>query len=431
MSSIIEKDKKHVWHPFTQHFTAENPMEIVRAEGVRLYDLAGNEYIDANSSWWVNIHGHGNTHIGKAMMKQFNQIDHIVFAGVTHPKAVELAERITKILPPELEKVFFSDNGSTSVEIALKMIIQYWHNKGQNKKRFLAMNGSYHGDTFGAMSVGQRGYFNAPFEPFFFDVDYIDFPNGENEDLILLHAQSLFETGEFAGMILEPLVQGAAGMRMYSAAFLDKLASLAKENDVLIIYDEVMTGFGRTGKMFATDYCEVKPDFITLSKGLTAGVMALGLTVTSNKIYNAFLGKEMTKALLHGHSFTANPIACAVACANLDLFEQPRAIQGMKNLDLWNKEFRKELEEIEIVTNIRQQGTIIAFEIKTGEGNTYFSDIKAQAYAYFLNQGILIRPLGNVIFVNAPLIISKEDYDKITQSILAFLSEGCRIKKHN
>jgi len=159
--------------------------------------------------------------------------------------------------------------------------------------------------------------------------------------------------------------------------------------------------------------------------------MALGLTVTSNKIYNAFLGKEMTKALLHGHSFTANPIACAVACANLDLFEQPRAIQGMKNLDLWNKEFRKELEEIEIVTNIRQQGTIIAFEIKTGEGNTYFSDIKAQAYAYFLNQGILIRPLGNVIFVNAPLIISKEDYDKITQSILAFLSEGCRIKKHN
>lgn len=424
MSSIIERDKKHVWHPFTQHFTAEDPIEIVKAEGVRLFDSEGKAYIDANSSWWVNVHGHGNKHIGKAMMDQFNQIDHIVFAGVTHPKAVELAERITQILPEELEKVFFSDNGSTSVEIALKMIVQYWHNKDEKKQRFLAMNGSYHGDTFGAMSVGQRGYFNAPFEPFFFDVDYIDFPTGENEDSILAHAKSLFETGEFAGMIVEPLVQGAAGMRMYSASFLDKLATLAKENDVLIVYDEVMTGFGRTGKMFATDHCEVKPDFITLSKGLTAGVMALGLTVTTDKIYNAFLGKETTKALLHGHSFTANPIACAVACANLDLFEQPLAIQGMKNLDLWNQEFQKELEKIDFVTNIRQQGTIIAFEIETGEGNTYFSDIKAQAYKFFLEQGILIRPLGNVIFVNAPLVISKEDYDKITGSILAFLSKG-------
>lgn len=424
MSSIIERDKKHVWHPFTQHFTAEDPIEIVKAEGVRLFDAEGKAYIDANSSWWVNVHGHGNEYIGKAMMDQFNQIDHIVFAGVTHPKAVELAERITQILPDELEKVFFSDNGSTSVEIALKMIVQYWHNKDQKKQRFLAMNGSYHGDTFGAMSVGQRGYFNAPFEPFFFDVDYIDFPTGENEDSILAHAKSLFETGEFAGMIVEPLVQGAAGMRMYSPSFLDKLATLAKENDVLIIYDEVMTGFGRTGKMFATDHCAVKPDFITLSKGLTAGVMALGLTVTTDKIYNAFLGKETTKALLHGHSFTANPIACAVACANLDLFEQPLAIQGMKNLDLWNQEFQKELEKIDFVTNIRQQGTIIAFEIETGEGNTYFSDIKAQAYKFFLEQGILIRPLGNVIFVNAPLVISKEDYDKITSSILEFLSRG-------
>ncbi|MDG1148260.1 MAG: adenosylmethionine--8-amino-7-oxononanoate transaminase [Crocinitomicaceae bacterium] len=424
MSSIIEKDKKHVWHPFTQHFTAENPLEIVRAEGVRLYDVDGKEYIDANSSWWVNVHGHKNAYIGKAMMDQFNQIDHIVFAGVTHPKAVELAERITKVLPQNLEKVFFSDNGSTSVEVALKMIVQYWHNKGENKQRFLAMHGSYHGDTFGAMSVGQRGYFNAPFEPFFFDVDYIDFPTKENEEAILSHAKLLFETGEFAGMIVEPLVQGAAGMRMYSASFLDQLATLAQENDVLIVYDEVMTGFGRTGKLFATDHCKVKPDFITLSKGLTSGVMALGLTVTSDKIYNAFLGEETTKALLHGHSFTANPIACAIACANLDLFEQPLAIQGMKNLEDWNRTFKHQLEKFEFVKNIRQQGTIIAFEIETGEGNTYFSDIKAQAYAYFLKQGILIRPLGNVIFVNAPLVISKADYDKITQSILNFLFEG-------
>ncbi len=304
------------------------------------------------------------------------------------------------------------------------MIVQYWHNKNEKKQRFLAMHGSYHGDTFGAMSVGQRGYFNAPFEPFFFDVDYIDFPDGNNEDAILARTKTLFETGEFAGMIVEPLVQGAAGMRMYSASFLDQLTAIAKANDVLIIFDEVMTGFGRTGKMFATDYCQVKPDFMTLSKGLTAGVMALGLTITSDKIYNAFLGEETTKALLHGHSFTANPIACAVACANLDLFEQEAAIQGMKNLDEWNQAFAEELKQFDFVTNVRQQGTIIAFEIETGEGNTYFSNIKAQAYAYFLDQGILIRPLGNVIFVNAPLIISKEDYDKVRKSVIGFLSRG-------
>ncbi|MGB0915846.1 MAG: adenosylmethionine--8-amino-7-oxononanoate transaminase [Crocinitomicaceae bacterium] len=424
MSSIVEKDKQFVWHPFTQHFTADDPIEIVRAEGVRLFDAEGNDYIDANSSWWVNVHGHGNEYIGKAMLEQFNTIDHIVFAGVTHPKAVELAERIVKLTPDHLQKVFFSDNGSTSVEIALKMIVQYWSNKNVKKDRFLAMHGSYHGDTFGAMSVGQRGYFNAPFEPFFFDVDYIDFPDGKNEDAILSRAKVLFETGEFAGMIVEPLVQGAAGMRMYSAEFLDKLASLAKENDVLIIYDEVMTGFGRTGKMFATDHCKVKPDFMTMSKGLTAGVIALGLTVTSDEIYNAFLGEETTKALLHGHSFTANPISCAVACANLDLFEQEAAIQGMANLEQWNNEFQVELKQFDFVTNIRQQGTILAFEIETGEGNTYFSNIKAEAYAYFMKAGILIRPLGNVIFINAPFIISKEDYKLITDSIIGFLKRG-------
>ncbi|MBB78868.1 MAG: adenosylmethionine--8-amino-7-oxononanoate transaminase [Crocinitomicaceae bacterium] len=423
MSSILEKDKKYVWHPFTQHFNSEELLEIVKAEGVFLYDSSGKKYIDANSSWWVNIHGHGNKYIGEAIVEQFNKIDHIVFAGLTHLKAVELAKRITKILPTEMEKVFFSDNGSTSVEIGLKMIIQYWHNKGIKKNRFLAMRGSYHGDTFGAMSIGQRGYFNVPFEPFFFDVDYIDFPNKFNEDSILSHSKSLFETGDFAGMILEPLVQGASGMRMYSPLFLDRLATLAKDNDVLIIYDEVMTGFGRTGKMFATDYCQVKPDIITLSKGLTAGVMPLGLTVTSNRIYNAFLGEETTKALLHGHSFTANPIACAVACANLDLFEQPITIQCIQNLELWNQEFKLELEKIECVNNIRQQGTIIAFDVLSEEGNTYFSDIKTKAYKYFLSQGVLLRPLGNVIFINPPLIISKEEYNKITKAILRFLKD--------
>ncbi len=426
MSELTQKDKAHVWHPFTQHHTAGTPLEIVKAKGIYLTDSEGKEYIDANSSWWVNTHGHAHPHIGEAINNQFKTIDHIVFAGVTHPKAVELAVRTVGYMPENLTKVFFSDNGSTAVEIAMKMVIQYWHNKGEGKQRFLAMQGSYHGDTFGAMSVGQRGYFNAPFEPLFFDSDYIDFPNGNNEDSILEQAESLFASGEFAGMIIEPLVQGAAGMRMYSPQFLDQLSTLAHQHNVLIIFDEVMTGYGRTGKLFAMDHCSVKPDLITLSKGLTAGVMALGLTVASDEIYNAFLGDETTKALLHGHSFTANPIACAVACANLDLFERKETWETIESIGNWNAEFAFELGELGCVENIRQQGTILAFEIKTGEGNTYFSDIKMQAYNHFLKDGILLRPLGNVIFVNPPYCIAKDEYQKIETSILDFLTQGTK-----
>jgi adenosylmethionine---8-amino-7-oxononanoate aminotransferase len=423
MSDLTNSDKKHVWHPFTQHQTSGEPLEIVKAEGVYLYDAQGNSYIDANSSWWVNTHGHGHPYIGEAISDQFKTIDHIVFAGVTHPKAVELAERICQVLPEDFQKVFFSDNGSTAVEIALKMVIQYWHNKGTAKRRFLAMHGSYHGDTFGAMSVGQRGYFNAPFEPLFFDADYIDFPNGENHDELLGKAEQLFSSGEFAGMIVEPLVQGAAGMRMYSPEFLDRLTALAHKYDVLVIFDEVMTGFGRTGKLFAMDHCQEKPDLTALSKGLTAGVMALGLTVASDKIYNAFLGEETTKALLHGHSFTANPIACAVACANLDLFERAETWENIEAICKWNGVFAEELNAIECVTNIRQQGTLLAFEIETGEGNTYFSDIKTRAYEHFLKEGILLRPLGNVLFVNPPYCISELEYASVRKSILGFVNQ--------
>lgn len=424
MNDLLSKDRKHIWHPFTQHHTTDAPLPIVKAEGIYLYDESGNAYIDANSSWWVNTHGHGHPHIGQAMNEQFRTIDHIVFAGATHPKAVELAERITGCLPDHFQKVFFSDNGSTAVEIALKMAIQYWHNKGEQKQRFLAMSGSYHGDTFGAMSVGQRGYFNAPFEPLFFDSDYLDFPNNTNQEAILKRAEELLSSGEFAGLIVEPLVQGAAGMRMYSSEFLDQLSAIAQKNEVLVIFDEVMTGFGRTGKMFSLDHCEVKPDFVALSKGLTAGVMALGLTVTSDKVYNAFLGEETTKALLHGHSFTANPIACAVACASLDLFDKKETWQNVDQIADWHADFAKELQDFECVENIRQQGTILAFEVKEGGEASYFSDIKTKAYTFFLERGVLLRPLGNVIFVNPPYCINEEEYFKVKRSILDFLGQS-------
>ncbi|MCJ8291857.1 MAG: adenosylmethionine--8-amino-7-oxononanoate transaminase [Crocinitomicaceae bacterium] len=419
--SLIERDKKVVWHPFTQHKTAGDHLEIVKASGVLLFDADGKEYIDANSSWWVNVHGHAHPHIGKAISDQFNTVDHVVFAGVTHSKAVEIAERIVEKSPANLKKVFFSDNGSTAVEVGLKVAFQYFHNQDKSRKKVVALNGAYHGDTFGAMSVGQRGYFNAPFESFFFDVDYLDFPTTENREAILSHARELFSSKEVAVFIVEPLVQGAAGMRMYSPEILDELTAIAHEFGSLVIFDEVMTGFGRTGKLFAMDHCKNKPDIVALSKGLTAGVMAMGLTVTSQEVYDAFLSEEKTKAFLHGHSFTANPISCAVACASLDIFEEKQTIENMASLVNWGTEFIDELKTLDNVRNTRQSGTIVAFELETGEGDTYFSDIRERAYDYFLEQGILLRPLGNTLFVNPPYSISKVEYTKIKEAILSFL----------
>lgn len=422
MSHLLEKDHNYVWHPFTQHQTAGSPLPIVKAEGSLLFDENGKSYIDANSSWWVNTHGHNHPHIAKALSEQFSQLDHVVFAGVTHPKATELAERITNVLPTKFQKVFFSDNGSTSTEVALKTIIQYWHNQGTPKYKIIALHGAYHGDTFGAMSVGERDLFNKPFEPLFFDVEYLDFPTKENQSDVLLKAEKLMSTGEIAGVIVEPLVQGASGMRMYDASFLDGLLSLAKKHEVLSVFDEVMTGFGRTGKMFAMDFCNEKPDFVCLSKGLTAGVMALGLTVTTNEIFESFLHDETAKGMLHGHSFTANPLACAVACANLDLFEKEETWQRIETIVERNIEFAETLKQHRNVTNIRQQGTILAFEVKSDGGPTYFSTIRDKAYCHFIDSGILIRPLGNVIFINPPYCITEDEYSSVKKVVFSFLN---------
>lgn len=421
MVDLLKKDKQYVWHPFTQHQTAGDPLQVVRAEGTLLFDIEGKSYIDANSSWWVNVHGHGHPHLAEAVSKQFMELEHVVFAGVTHPKAVELSERITKVLPQNFQRVFFSDNGSTSTEVALKMSFQYWFNKDEDRKRVLAIEGAYHGDTFGAMSVGERDMFNRPFEPFFFDVDYLPFPESDKEAEILAKAEELLSTKTFASLILEPLVQGASGMRMYSSNFLDQLSAIAKKYETIVIFDEVMTGFGRTGKMFAMDHCEVKPDIVCLSKGLTGGTMALGLTVASEKMYQSFLSDEMARGFLHGHSFTANPLACAVSCANLDLFEKPSTEEAINTIVSWNQTFADELKQWQSVENVRQQGTILAFSVKNEAGNTYFSSIRDRAYKFFLKNGVLLRPLGNTIFINPPYCITEEEYNELKSVILGFL----------
>ena len=420
MSTILSSDKKYVWHPFTQMQTAPTPLAIVKAKGSVLYAEDGKVYLDCNSSWWVNIHGHGKKELKEALINQFDAIDHVIFAGVTHPKAVELSEKVISILPKNFSKVFFSDDGSTAVEVALKMAFQYWFNKNQPKKRILALEGSYHGDTFGAMSISQRGYFNEPFEHLFFSVDYLPFPTTDKESSILNQAKNLFDTNEFAAIILEPLVQGSAGMCMYSADFLQKITALAKSFGVLVIFDEVMTGWGRTGKLFAMNHISEIPDIVCLSKGLTGGVLPLGLTVSTENIYNAFLSEEKSKALLHGHSFTGNPLACAVACASIELTQQPVFFENIERIVNKHSEFKLSLSEFKSI-EVRQLGTIIAVEIEQFNAD-YFSSIRDEAYQYFLDHGLLIRPLGNIIFLNPPYCTTDEQLDKMYNGIKGFLS---------
>jgi adenosylmethionine-8-amino-7-oxononanoate aminotransferase len=421
-SDLLFYDQKHVWHPFTQMATAPTPLAIVRAQDATLYAEDGKTYLDCNSSWWVNIHGHGHPYLKEALVEQFETLDHIIFAGATHPKAVELASRIVQLLPEPLDKVYFSDDGSTAVEVALKMVFQYWDNKNTPKKRIVALDGAYHGDTFGAMSVSQRDTFNKPFESFFFDVDFIAFPSLDAEEQSLKQAVELFKTGEVAGLIVEPIVQGSAGMRMYRPEYLNRLCLLAKQYEVLVIFDEIMTGWGRTGRLFAMNYCSETPDIVCLSKGLTGGVMPLGLTIATTEIYAAFLAPEKTKALLHGHSFTGNALACALACANLDLIADPSFFDEIDRISRNHTAFYNRIRMHQNLADIRQAGTIIALEIKQNEESSYFSSIRDQAYDFFIEKGMLLRPLGNVLFLNPPYCTTDEELNYMYEQIEEFLN---------
>lgn len=414
-----ELDKKYVWHPFTQEKTSGPALHVVGAKDARLILEDGKELLDCNSSWWVNIHGHGNETIRKAMSEQFAKIDHIIFAGATHEAAIQLAKTVAELLPNDLEKVFFSDNGSTAVEVALKMVIQYWYNKNVPRKKILAMEGAYHGDTFGAMSAGQRGYFNEPFEEYFFDVDFIPFPE-QDEKAVLEMAFEKLQTKEYAAVIVEPLVQGSAGMRMYSESFLDQFVQYAKSSNTLVVFDEVMTAWGRTGKLFAMNHCKEHPDIVCLSKGLTGGVLPLGLTVATRTIYDAFYSEDKRKALLHGHSFTGNAIACSVANTSIQLLLKEKTVKSIERISRLNEKFKKKLEKKFPKVKVRTLGTILALEMDTEE-NGYFASMRDNAYDFFIKNGLLIRPLGNVIFVNPPFCLTDLEYAKIEKVILMFL----------
>lgn len=422
MSNWVDRDSEAIWHPFTPLKGMDEPLMIESAEGVNLYTDSGKKIIDAISSWWVNIHGHSNPHLAKAISDQAYKLEHVIFAGFTHQPAIELAERLLKILPNNQAKIFYSDNGSTAIEVAIKMAFQYFYNQGVEKKKIIAIDGAYHGDTFGAMSVGERGPFTDPFDPYLFNVEFLDFPSREKEESVWSHFQSLVATEEIAAFIFEPIIQGASGMRIYSKDLLDKMIKLAQAHDVICIADEVMTGFGRTGGLFASDLMESNPDIMCLSKGLTGGALAMGVTSCTDRIQEAYRSNDLMKTFFHGHSFTGNPMTCALANASLDLLLDPECLSNRQRLNARHKMFESTLKSHALVRNTRVLGTIIAFELNTERDTSYFNEARHHLYPYFIEKGILIRPLGNVIYLIPPYIISNEDLDFIYETILNFLN---------
>ncbi|TAE42186.1 MAG: adenosylmethionine--8-amino-7-oxononanoate transaminase [Sphingobacteriales bacterium] len=413
--TLSQRDVALIWHPYTQMLTADAPIGIVKGEGAYLITENGEKLIDAISSWWVNIHGHAHPYIAQKVYAQLQTLEHAIFAGFTHLGAVDLAEKIISILPSKQRKVFYSDNGSTAVEVALKMSLQFWNNQNQKRLKILAFENAYHGDTFGAMAVSGRSAFTAPFDALLFDVIFIPTPNVNNIEDIKSHITH--HKSDIACFIFEPLVQGASGMLMYEALYLDELIAHCHNQNILTIADEVMTGFGRTGKLFATDYLKHKPDMMCFSKGITGGTMPLGLTTCSQPIYDAFLSNDKLKTLFHGHSFTANPVACAAALASFDLLMQPQTMQHISRITAQHHAFKLKIQQHPKLKNVRQTGTILAIEWQNNTDTSYFSDLRTQLYNFFISKNIILRPLGNIIYILPPYCISESDLAYIYQQI--------------
>jgi len=414
--TLVERDKAVIWHPYTQMKNALPNIPIVRGEGAHLFDEAGKKYIDAVSSWWVNIHGHSHPHIAKKVAEQLQVLEHVIFAGFTHEPAVLLAERLLPLLPGKQEKVFYSDNGSTAVEVAIKMCLQFWTNTSKPPRtKIIAFKDAYHGDTFGAMSVSGRSIFTDPFKSLLFDVEFIDLPNAQN--IAQLISKINYLSNEVACFIFEPRVLGAGGMLMYEGEFLDQLLATCHKHEILTIADEVMTGFGRTGTLFSCEGLENKPDIFCLSKGLTGGTMPLGVTTCNNKIFDAFLSEDKLKTLYHGHSFTANPVSIAASLASLDILLDPKTMENIQRIGDKHKAFSKIIAGNPKLKDIRQTGTILVMEWETGGSTSYLSELRNKLYLYFLERGVILRPLGNILYILPPYVISDDDLDHIYQTI--------------
>lgn len=452
MHELIEKDLKYVWHPYTQMKDLEKvpPLLIKRARGIKLYDENGKFYYDTISSWWCNVHGHNHPRIKAAIRKQLGLLEHTLFAGITHEPAVRLAEKLVSITPPNLTRVFFSDNGSTAVEVALKMSFQYRKNTGTpEKEKFVCLENGYHGDTIGAMSVSGVGQFNELFSSLFFPAHRIPSPycyrcpagKGETgrgneagagcglECLKPLERLLKRKASDITAVILEPLLQAAGGMVVYPVKYLKKVSRLTREFDVHLILDEVATGFGRTGKMFACEHADVRPDFLCLSKGITSGYLPLGATLTTDRIYRAFYGDyEKNKTFYHGHTQTANPLSCSAALASLEIFSAENTLEHVEKMIPLFRAGLDEFRELPFVGDVRHLGMAGALELvsnkKTKTPFTLKERIGYRVYREGLKENLLLRPLGNVTYFFLPLCVRRRELTDILKKTWKILEDS-------
>lgn len=420
-----------IWHPVTQMKQLGVPPKVVRGEGSYLELEDGRRVIDGISSWWVNLHGHCHPKIVQAIHEQAQRLEHVIFAGFTHDPALELAQTLTSSLPGELNKVFFSDCGSTATEIALKLALQFWSNREEKGRRsFIAFEGGYHGDTFGAMAVASENVFNRPFKELCFRTDLVAYPSIEpGESILLKEQQTLDRIDEllrrspqaYAAVIVEPLIQGAGGMKVARPIFFQRLEALVRSHGVLLIFDEVMTGFGRTGELFACLKAGVEPDLVALSKGISGGFLPLAATVCRDRIYEAFYSEEVGKGFYHSHSYMANPLACAAANASWELLvEDPQRFRGMEQRHL---ERCQELESHPYVRASRVCGTLAAFELESSAPSGYLNPIGPRLTQLLLDRGVFLRPMGEVAYLLPPYCITDEQLDQVYAALLESLTE--------
>ncbi|AFY60037.1 adenosylmethionine--8-amino-7-oxononanoate transaminase [Synechococcus sp. PCC 6312] len=436
-ASILTIDNSPIWRPFTQMKTADAPLLVKKGDGMTLELGDGRQILDCISSWWVTIHGHSHPVLAQALAEQAQQLEQVIFTAFTHEPAETLAQKLLDHLPQHLRRVFFSDNGSTAVEVALKMAYQYWQRLGEPQRtRFLGFTGGYHGDTLGAMAMGQSSPWWHPFQPLLMSLETIPFPatfdhdpevsTKENQALEILSQRLTAHPQEYAAIFIEPLVQGAGGMRMCRPEFLQRLQALVHEFHVLLVYDEVMTGFGRTGELFATLKSATQPDLICLSKGLSGGCLPLAVTVATEAIYQAFYDDALEKAFFHSHSYTGNPLACATGVASLKLLEhQPQIYQRLESLH--RQLAAHYLQEQPGVEKLRFCGTIMAFDLKTNTQEDYFSDLGPWLRQEFLAAGLLLRPLGKTIYLLPPYCVTELELEKIYQTLPQVLAKLAKL----
>ncbi len=432
-NEIMQRDLEVIWHPCTQMKDHETlPLIPIKSgKGVYLYDFEGNAYIDAVSSWWVNLFGHSNTRINDKIKAQLDTLEHVLLAGFTHEPAVDLAHKLVKLTAPELKKVFYVDNGSSAVEASLKMSYHYHLNKGKRKPVFLSLTNSYHGETIGALSVGDVSLYKETYEQLLIQNMQVAVPKDQSVEAAKLALESLEKllkekSHEIAALIVEPLIQGAGGMHMYHPDYLVGARKLTKDYDVHLIADEILTGFGRTGKMFACEHANISPDFMTLSKGLTGGYLPLSVVMTTEDVYQAFYcDYNEHKAFLHSHSYTGNPLACAAALATLEIFEDEDILGENAKKSVYIMDALEKFHALDNVASIRQQGMVTAIELK---GYDSTERVGLKIYEYALTQGVLLRPLGNILYFMPPYIITYEEIDKMVLVAYEGIKKVLKIK---